>query len=32
MSWATTFTYLPFGFFALTVVTFVLPLRMKVRA
>ena len=32
MNWITIFTYIPYAFFALTMATFVLPLRMKVRA
>ena len=32
MNWITVFTYIPYAFFALTLATFVLPLRLKVRA
>ena len=32
MNWITIFTYIPYAFFALTLVTFVIPLRLKVRA
>ena len=32
MNWITVFTYVPYGFFALTMATFVIPLKLKVRA
>ena len=32
MNWITVFTYIPYAFFALTMATFVIPLRLKVRA
>ena len=32
MNWITVFTYLPYVFFALTMATFVVPLKLKVRA
>ena len=32
MNWITVFTYIPYAFFALTMATFVLPLKLKVRA
>ena len=32
MNWITVFTYIPYAFFALTMATFVIPLKLKVRA
>ena len=32
MNWITVFTYIPYAFFALTMATFVVPLKLKVRA
>ena len=32
MNWITIFTYIPYAFFALTMATFVIPLKLKVRA
>ena len=32
MNWISVFTYIPYAFFALTLATFVLPLKLKVRA
>lgn len=32
MNWIAVFTYIPYAFFALTLATFVLPLKLKVRA
>ena len=32
MNWITVFTYIPYAFFALTMATFVIPVKLKVRA